>query len=151
MAFRTLYGHYEFLVMSFGLTNAPVVIMDLMNNVCKLYLDKFFIVFIDDILINSKTKEEHEVHLKLILKQIQEEKLDAKFSKCKFRLEEKDKKFDWGEEQEKVFQSLKDALCSAPNLFLHDGLDDFVVYCDASGQCLGCVLMQGSKVIAYAS
>ncbi|GKG09958.1 putative reverse transcriptase domain-containing protein, partial [Tanacetum coccineum] len=66
-AFRTRYGHYEFQVMSFGLTNAPVVFMDLMNRVCKPYLDKFMIVFIDDILIYSKSKEEHEEHLKIIL------------------------------------------------------------------------------------
>ncbi|GJR31620.1 putative reverse transcriptase domain-containing protein [Tanacetum coccineum] len=66
-AFRMRYGHFEFTVMLFGLTNAPAVFMDLMNQVCKPYLDKFVIVFIDDILIYSKTKEEHEVHLKLVL------------------------------------------------------------------------------------
>ncbi|GKB29367.1 putative reverse transcriptase domain-containing protein, partial [Tanacetum coccineum] len=65
-AFRTRYGNYEFQVMSFGLTNAPVVFMDLMNPVCKPYLDKFVIVFINDILIYSKTKKEHKEHLKLI-------------------------------------------------------------------------------------
>ncbi|GJW06120.1 putative reverse transcriptase domain-containing protein [Tanacetum coccineum] len=67
IAFRTRYGHYGFKVMPFGLTNAPAVFMDLMNRVCKPYLDKFMIVFIDDILIHSKNKEEHEGHLKLIL------------------------------------------------------------------------------------
>ncbi|GJR23719.1 putative reverse transcriptase domain-containing protein, partial [Tanacetum coccineum] len=87
-AFRTRYGHFEFTVMPFGLTNAPAVIMDLMNRVCKLYLDKFVIVFIDDILIYSKTKEEHEVHLKLVLESLRKEKLYAKFSKCEFWLEE---------------------------------------------------------------
>ncbi|GJZ59942.1 putative reverse transcriptase domain-containing protein [Tanacetum coccineum] len=83
-AFRTRYGHYEFQVMPFGLTNAPAVFMDLMNRVCKPYLDKFVIVFIDDILIYSKNKEEHEEHLKLILELLRKEELYAKFSKCEF-------------------------------------------------------------------
>ncbi|GKC96696.1 putative reverse transcriptase domain-containing protein, partial [Tanacetum coccineum] len=79
-AFRTRYGHFEFTVMPFGLTNAPAVFMDLMNRVCKPYLDKFVIVFIDDILIYSKSEEEHETHLKTILDLLKEEKLYAKFS-----------------------------------------------------------------------
>ncbi|GJX43929.1 putative reverse transcriptase domain-containing protein [Tanacetum coccineum] len=83
-AFRTRYGHYEFQVMPFGLTNAPAVFMDLMNRVCKPYLDKFVIVFIDDILIYSKDKKEHEEHLKAILELLKKEKLYAKFSKCEF-------------------------------------------------------------------
>ncbi|GJW75349.1 putative nucleotidyltransferase, ribonuclease H [Tanacetum coccineum] len=83
-AFRTRYGHYEFQVMPFGLTNAPAVFMDLMNRVCKPYLDKFVIVFIDDILIYSKDKEEHEEHLKAILELLKKEELYAKFSKCEF-------------------------------------------------------------------
>ncbi|GJW31826.1 putative reverse transcriptase domain-containing protein [Tanacetum coccineum] len=87
-AFRTRYGHFEFTVMPFGLTNAPAVFMDLMNRVCKPYLDKFVIVFIDDILIYSKSKEEHEVHLRLVLELLRKEKLYAKFSKCEFWLEE---------------------------------------------------------------
>ncbi|GKD47839.1 putative reverse transcriptase domain-containing protein, partial [Tanacetum coccineum] len=85
-AFRTRYGHYEFQVMSFGLTNAPAVFMDLMNRVCKPYLDRFVIVFIDDILIYSKSRKEHEGHLKLILRLLKEEELYAKFSKCDFWL-----------------------------------------------------------------
>ncbi|GJW46788.1 putative reverse transcriptase domain-containing protein [Tanacetum coccineum] len=84
-AFRTRYGHFEFTVMLFGLTNAPVVFMDLMNRVCKPYLDKFVIVFIDDILIYSKTKEDH---LRLMLDLLRKEKLYANFSKCEFWLQE---------------------------------------------------------------
>ncbi|GJT71241.1 putative reverse transcriptase domain-containing protein [Tanacetum coccineum] len=83
-AFRTRYGHYEFQVMPFGLTNAPAVFMDLMNRVCKPYLDKFVIVFIDDILIYSRNEEEHANHLRIILELLQKEKLYAKFSKCDF-------------------------------------------------------------------
>ncbi|GJY80248.1 putative reverse transcriptase domain-containing protein [Tanacetum coccineum] len=85
-AFRTRYGHYEFQVMPFGLTNAPTVFMDLMNQVCKPYLDKFVIVFIDDILIYSKSEEEHAEHLKLILELLKKEELYAKFPKCEFWL-----------------------------------------------------------------
>ncbi|GJZ75610.1 putative reverse transcriptase domain-containing protein, partial [Tanacetum coccineum] len=80
-AFRTRYGHYEFQVMPFGLTNAPAVFMDLMNCVCKPYLDKFVIVFIDDILIYSRNEKEH---LKIILELLKKEELYAKFSKCEF-------------------------------------------------------------------
>ncbi|GJX35703.1 putative reverse transcriptase domain-containing protein [Tanacetum coccineum] len=87
-AFRTRYGHFEFTVMPLGLTNAPLNFMDLINRVCKPYLDKFVIVFIDDILIYSKSKEEHKVHLKLILELLKKEKLHAKFSKCEFWLQE---------------------------------------------------------------
>nr|GEV74062.1 putative reverse transcriptase domain-containing protein [Tanacetum cinerariifolium] len=83
-AFRTRYGHYEFQVMPFGLTNTLVVFMNLMNRVCKPYLDKFVIVFIDDILIYSKNKQEHKEHLKLILELLKKEQLYAKFSKCEF-------------------------------------------------------------------
>ncbi|GKB36794.1 reverse transcriptase domain-containing protein [Tanacetum coccineum] len=83
-AFRTRYGHYEFRVMPFGLTNAPAVFMDLMNRVCKPYLDKFVIVFIDDILIYSRNEKEHEEHLKTILELLKKEELYAKFSKCEF-------------------------------------------------------------------
>nr|GEX03845.1 putative reverse transcriptase domain-containing protein [Tanacetum cinerariifolium] len=82
-AFRTRYGHYEFQVMTFGLTNAPAVFMDLMNRVCKSYLDKFVIAFIDDIVIYSRNKEEHANHLMIILKLLRKEKLYAKFSKFK--------------------------------------------------------------------
>ncbi|GJX55264.1 putative reverse transcriptase domain-containing protein [Tanacetum coccineum] len=83
-AFKTRYGHYELQVMPFGLTNALAVFMDLVNQVCKPYLDKFVIVFIDDILIYSKNKKEHEEHLKAILEFLKKEELYAKFSKCEF-------------------------------------------------------------------
>nr|GEX15565.1 putative reverse transcriptase domain-containing protein [Tanacetum cinerariifolium] len=86
-AFRTRYGHYEFRVKSFSLTNTPAVFMDLMNRVCKPYLDKFVIVFIDDILIYSKNKEDHEKHLKTILELLKREQMYTKFSKCDFYLE----------------------------------------------------------------
>ncbi|GJS18858.1 putative reverse transcriptase domain-containing protein [Tanacetum coccineum] len=184
-AFRTRYGHFKFTIMPFGLTNAPAVFMDLMNRVCRPYLDKFVIVFIDDILIYSKTQEEHVEYLRLVLGLLKKEKLYAKFSKCEFWLRgvqflghvingnqihvdssmieavknwkaprtptEKCKTFDWGEEQELAFQTLKDKLCNAPVLALLDGLEDFVIYYDAFGIGLGCVLMQRGKVITYAS
>nr|GEU53141.1 putative reverse transcriptase domain-containing protein [Tanacetum cinerariifolium] len=84
IAFRTCYGHYEFQVMPFGLTNTPVVFMDLMNRVCKPYLDNFMIVFIDDILIYSKDEKVQEEHLKAIPELLKKEELYAKFSKCEF-------------------------------------------------------------------
>ncbi|KAL5540174.1 hypothetical protein UlMin_045925 [Ulmus minor] len=85
-AFRSRYGHYEFLVMSFGLTNAPAAFMDLMNRVFKEFLDRFVIVFIDDILVYSKSAEEHEEHLRLILQTLRDHQLFAKFKKCEFWL-----------------------------------------------------------------
>ena len=83
-AFRTRYGQYEFVVMPFGLTNAPAAFMRLMNEVFHDYLDKFVIIFIDDILIYSKTEVEHKAHLKLVLERLRNQKLYAKFSKCSF-------------------------------------------------------------------
>ncbi|GKD44943.1 putative reverse transcriptase domain-containing protein [Tanacetum coccineum] len=87
-AFRMRYVHFEFTVMPFGLTNAPALFMDLMNRVCNPYLDKFFIVFIDNILIYLNSKEDHEVHLKIVLELLKKEKLFAKFSKCDFWLQQ---------------------------------------------------------------
>ncbi|XP_019244806.1 PREDICTED: uncharacterized protein LOC109224738, partial [Nicotiana attenuata] len=83
-AFRTRYGHYGFLVMFFGLTNAPAAFMHLMNNMFQPYLDSFVIVFIDDILVYSGSQEEHAEHLRIVLQRLGEEKLYAKFSKCEF-------------------------------------------------------------------
>ncbi|GKC72521.1 putative reverse transcriptase domain-containing protein [Tanacetum coccineum] len=161
-AFSTRYGNFEFTVMTFGLTNAPA------------------------------SKEEHEVHLKLVLELLEKEKFEginvdpikieavknwkpsktpteirrflglagyyrrfiANFSKIAKHLTlltQKDKKFEWGDEHENAFQTLKDMLCDAPILALPEGIDDFVVYCDASNQGFGCILMQRNKVIAYAT
>ena len=83
-AFRTRYGDFEFTVMLFGLTNAPAAFMDLMHMVFHPYLDRFVVVFVDDILINSETKEDHEDHLRVILQTLRDHQLYAKFSKCEF-------------------------------------------------------------------
>ncbi|GKC38131.1 putative reverse transcriptase domain-containing protein [Tanacetum coccineum] len=172
-AFKTRYGHYEFQAMPFGLTNAPAVFMDLMNRVCKPYLDKFIIVF----LIYSKNKQEHEEHLKLILELLKKEELYAKFSKCELWIPKVqflgymidsqgihvdpakiESIKDWSSpkslteiRQFLVFQLLKQKLCSAPILALPEGSKDFIVYCDASIKGLGVVLMQRENVIVYAS
>ncbi|GJW82839.1 putative reverse transcriptase domain-containing protein [Tanacetum coccineum] len=131
-AFRTRYRHFESTVMPFLLTNAPSVFMDLMNRVCKAYLGWFVIVFIDDILAYSKSKEEHKVHLKLVLESLSKEKLYAKFYKCEFLLEEvhflghvdpsKSEAVRNGMiilrivsvEQEEAFQTLKNDWCDTP-------------------------------------
>ncbi|CAA0825701.1 Uncharacterized mitochondrial protein AtMg00860, partial [Striga hermonthica] len=86
-AFRTCYGHYEFVVMPFGLSNAPAVFMDLMNRVFHPFLDQFFIVFIDDILVYSRSIDQHKEHLRIVLETLRREKLYAKFSKCEFWLD----------------------------------------------------------------
>jgi hypothetical protein len=86
-AFRTRYGHYEYVVMPFGLANAPAAFMDLMNQVFHDFLDQFVVVFIDNILIYSKGLEEHEDHLRWVLQRLREKRLYAKFSKCEFWLD----------------------------------------------------------------
>ncbi|KAI3725205.1 hypothetical protein L1987_64983 [Smallanthus sonchifolius] len=214
-AFRTRYGHFEFRVMSFGLTNAPAAFMDLMNRVCRPMLDRSVIMFIDDILVYSKNEGDHACHLKEVLEALKKEKLYAKFSKCAFWLREvqflghvinpngimvdpakittvrdwdipktpteirsflglagyyrrfiqdflkiaspltkltrKEEKYEWGLKQDDAFKELKEKLTQAPVLALPEGNEDLVVYSDASGQGLGCVLMQRGRVIAYAS
>jgi hypothetical protein len=214
-AFRIRYGLYEYTVMSFRLTNAPVYFMYLMNKVFMKYLDKFVVVFIDDILIFSKTEEEHEKHLRMVLEMLRSNQLYTKFSKCEFwltevaflghvistggilvepskvkdvlnwmaptntleicsflglvgyyrrfikdfskiakpmtRLLEKNKDFDWTEECQVSFEELKKRLTSAPVLILPDITKKFDIYCDASRQRLGCVLMQDGQVVSYAS
>ncbi|GJW87370.1 hypothetical protein Tco_0162710 [Tanacetum coccineum] len=130
---RTRYGHFEFTVMPFGLANALEVFMDLMN----------------------QSKEEYEVHLKLVLELLKKEKLFAKFSKCEFWLQEVHFLGHVVNSNrihvDPTFRTLKENLCNAPILSLPDGSRDFVVYCDASNQGFGCVLMQRGKVIAFAS
>ncbi|KAE8667867.1 Detected protein of unknown function [Hibiscus syriacus] len=214
-AIRTRYGHYEFLVMPFGLTNAPAAFMDLMNRVFRPYLDQFMVVFIDDILIYSRTEAEHDEYLKIVLRTLREHRLYAKLSKCEFWLQEvsflghiisargvqvdpskieaimnwkrpknvseirsflglagyyrhfvegfsiiaspltkllrKNMLFDWGEAQQERFEKLKAVLTQAPVLIQPESGKDFTVYSDASHSGLGCVLMQESKVVAYAS
>ncbi|GJY35298.1 putative reverse transcriptase domain-containing protein [Tanacetum coccineum] len=168
-AFRTLYEHYEFQVMPFGLTNAPVVFMDLMNRVCKPYLDKFVILFIDDILIYSHNKEEHTYHLRIILDLLKKEKLYAKFSKCDFWISimqflghvidsqgihvdpakiEAVKNWASSTTPTEIRQFLK--LCEALILALPEGNDDFVIYCDASLQGLGaCTVFTDHKSLQH--
>ncbi|WVZ51621.1 LOW QUALITY PROTEIN: hypothetical protein U9M48_002748, partial [Paspalum notatum var. saurae] len=214
-AFSTRYGLYEYLVMSFGLTNAPAFFMYMMNSVFMNELDKFVVVFIDDILIYSKNEEEHREQLRIVLTRLREHKLYAKFSKCAFWLKEvsflghilsekgvavdpskvesvlnwkqpesvteirsflglagyyrrfikdfsktakpmtsltkKNAKYTWSPNCEEAFQSLKRSLTTAPVLAQPDVTKPFDVYCDASGNGLGCVLMQEGRVVAYAS
>ncbi|WRX16227.1 Reverse transcriptase domain - like 10 [Theobroma cacao] len=201
--------------MSFRLTNAPTTFMDLMNLVVKPYLDKFVVVFIDDILIYSKSRKEHEQHLKIVLQILREHQLYAKFSKCEFWLESvaflghvvskdgiqvdskkieavekwprptsvteirsfvglagyyrrfvkdfskivtpltkltrKDTIFEWYDACENSFEKLKACLTTAPMLSLPQGTGVYMVFCEASGVGLRCLLMQHGKVITYAS
>ncbi|WVZ79921.1 LOW QUALITY PROTEIN: hypothetical protein U9M48_027444 [Paspalum notatum var. saurae] len=193
-AFSTRYGLYEYLVMSFGLTNAPAFFMYMMNSVFMNELDKFVVVFIDDILIYSKSEKEHEEHLMIVLTRLREHKLYAKFSKCAFWLKERvdpskvKDVLNWkqpetvteirsflglagyyrrfikdfskkrkandlaNEEKCQIPMELKlKLLTSAPVLAQPDVTKPFDVYCDASGNGLGCVLMREGRVIAYAS
>ena len=214
-AFRSRYGHYEYVVMPFGVTNAPALFMDYMNKIFRPFLDKFVVVFIDDILIYSKTHEDHVQYLRTVLGILMEEKLYAKLSKCEFWMREvqflghvisslgilvdptkvdvvlqwerpksvkkitsfvglagyykrfiegfskivaplthltrKDQPFAWTYKCEESFQELKKRFTSAPVLVIPDTSKSFEVYCDASYQGLGSVLMQEKKVVAYAS
>ncbi|WMV38958.1 hypothetical protein MTR67_032343 [Solanum verrucosum] len=172
MTFRTRYGHYEFLVMSFGLTNAPATFMSLMNGVFKPFLDSYVIVFIDDILVYSKSEEEHADYLHIVLGVLGKQMLYAKFSKCEFWLTsvvflghvvskegvlvdpqkiEAEIPFEWTEKCEESFQKLKTLLTTTPILALPVEGKIFIVSCDASRSGLGVVLMHDKNVIAYAS
>ena len=214
-AFVTRYGRYEYTVMSFGLTNAPATFSRLMNSVFMEYLDKFVVVYLDDILVYSKSEKEHEEHLRLILMKLREHRLYAKFSKCEFWISEvtylghvisakgiaidpekvkaiveweppktvkqvrsflglasycrrfvenfskiakpltdltkKDKKFIWSPQCDESFNLLKSKLTSTPVLVGPDTSKPFQIFCDASLQGLGAILMQESQVVAYAS
>ncbi|KAL0445917.1 UNVERIFIED_CONTAM: Transposon Ty3-I Gag-Pol polyprotein, partial [Sesamum latifolium] len=177
--FRTRYGHYEFVVMPFGLTNAPAAFMSDEQDIT--FFDQFVIVFIDDILIYSRSPKEHEQHLWTVLQILREKQLYAKFSKCEFWMEEiaflghvvlkegkickgflcgretfdqfieENTPFNWNDRCAQSFEELKRRLTSSPILALPSGDGGYVVYTDASRQGLGCVLMQHGKVIAYAS
>ncbi|GKB10204.1 putative reverse transcriptase domain-containing protein [Tanacetum coccineum] len=176
-SFRTRYGHYEFQVMPFGLTNVHAMFMDIMNRVCKPYLDKFVIVFIDDILIYSCNKEEHEYHLRIILELLKKEKLYAKFSKYDFWISTvqflghvidnrgihvdpaKIKAVkDWASPTKPTeirqflglagyYRRFIKKLCKAPILALPEGNNDFIIYCDASHQGLRAVCLKPEERI----
>ncbi|GJZ47475.1 putative reverse transcriptase domain-containing protein [Tanacetum coccineum] len=134
----TRYGHFEFQVMPFGLTNVPAVFMDLMNRVCKPYLGKFFIVFIDDILVYSKDEEEHGKHLKIILELLKKERFGVHVDPAKIEAIK-----NWA-------APTTPTEVSTPILALPEETKDFVVYYDASLKGYGAVLMQREKVITYA-
>ncbi|WVZ49194.1 hypothetical protein U9M48_000571 [Paspalum notatum var. saurae] len=173
-AFSTRYGLYEYLVMSFGLTNAPAFFMYLMNSVFMNELDKFVVVFIDDILVYSKNEKEHEEHLRIEVAFLGhilsakgvavvdpgkvEDVLNWKqpqtvtdTDKAYDSINPKNAKFAWSPKCEEAFGTLKKLLTSAPVLAQPDITEPFDVYCDASGSGLGCVMMQEGRVIAYAS
>ncbi|GJW72493.1 putative reverse transcriptase domain-containing protein [Tanacetum coccineum] len=147
-AFRTRYGHFEFTVMPFGLTNAPAIFMDLMNRLrevqflaCKYWENR---IHVDPSKIEAvknwkapRTLTEVRSFLGLAGYYRRFIENFSKIAKSLTILTQKCKTFDWGEEQELTFQTLKDKLCNAPVLALPDGLEDFVVYCDASGIGLG--------------
>ncbi|GKE37243.1 reverse transcriptase domain-containing protein, partial [Tanacetum coccineum] len=150
-AFRTRYGHYKFHVMPFGLSNTPAVFMDLMNRVCKgIHVDPAKIEAVKNWAYPTTPTEVHQFlglagYYQRFIKDF------SKIAKSLTELTQKNKKYIWGENQESAFQLLKQKLCEAPILALPEGNDDFVIYCDASHQGLGAVLMQREKFIAYAS
>ncbi|KAL4279073.1 hypothetical protein GQ457_03G013180 [Hibiscus cannabinus] len=148
----TRYGHYEFLVMPFGLTNAPAKFMDLMNRVFQPYLDQFVVVFIDDILVYSRSEAEHDDHLRIVLQTLKDNRLYTKLSKCEFWLSEVTFLGHVVSADGQIsFKKLKSVLTQAPILVQPESEKDFVVYSDASHTGLGCVLMPDERVVAYAS
>nr|GFA15808.1 putative reverse transcriptase domain-containing protein [Tanacetum cinerariifolium] len=142
-AFRRRYGNYELQIMPFGLTNAPAVLMDLMNRVCKPYLDKHVIdskgIYVDPAKIESikdwaSPKSPTEIRQFLGLAGYYRRFIEgfSKIAKSMTKLTQKNVKFDWGEDEEAAFQLIKQKLCSAPILALPKGSENFIVYCDAS-------------------
>uniref|UniRef100_A0A2N9ES05 RNA-directed DNA polymerase n=1 Tax=Fagus sylvatica TaxID=28930 RepID=A0A2N9ES05_FAGSY len=178
-AFKTKYGLYEWFVMPFGLTNAPSTFMRLMNHVLRAFIGRFVVVYFDDILIYSKNLEEHVMHLKSVLEILRKEKLFANLKKCTFCTdklvflgfvvskrgievdEEKVKAIQewptpttisqWGKEQEKAFNLIKEKLTNALLLVLPNFAKTFEIECDASGIGIGAVLMQEGHPVAYFS
>ncbi|XP_026429283.1 uncharacterized protein LOC113325298 [Papaver somniferum] len=174
-AFRTHDGHYEFLVMPFRLSNAPATFQRLMNHIFRPYLRKFFLVFLDDILIYSSNMQDHIKHLSLVSEILRKHQLFVKEPKCTFAQPsvgylvhvissegvavEQDKidsllkkdAFLWTEEATSSFRSLQHALTTTPVLILPDITKEFYLECDASGTCSGAVLMQTGRTIAYYS
>ncbi|GJT51600.1 putative reverse transcriptase domain-containing protein [Tanacetum coccineum] len=162
-AFRTRYGHYEFQVMPFGLTNAPAVFMDLMNQTKqehKEHLKLILELLKKEELYAKFSKCEFWIPKVQFLGHVIDSLASyyrrfiegfSKIAKLMTKLTQKKVKFDWGDKQEAAFQLLKEKLCSAPILALPEGVENFIVYCDASHKGLGVVLMKNEKVIAYAS
>ncbi|GJS58032.1 putative mitochondrial protein [Tanacetum coccineum] len=164
-AFRTHEGHYEFLVMPFGLTNAPLTFQSLMNTVFNPFLRKFMLVFFDDILIYSKSMEEHGNHLELVLQVVQDNTLFAKKSKCSFAVYQveylgdiifaqallKKNAFKLNDAAELAYNQLKKAMMEAPVLALPNFDQEFVIKTDASGTRIRVVLCQNGHPISYLS
>ncbi|GJV57225.1 retrotransposon protein, putative, ty3-gypsy subclass [Tanacetum coccineum] len=160
-AFRTRYGHFEFHVMSFGLTNAPTVFMDLMNRICTILshvidrsgADNFDPAKIESIKSWAAPTTPTEVRQFLRLAGYYRRFIEgfSLISKPLTKLTQKNKKYEWGKEEEEACQTLKQKLCSAPILALPEGTEDFVVYYAASLKGYGSVLMQRENVISYAS
>ncbi|GKF04935.1 putative reverse transcriptase domain-containing protein, partial [Tanacetum coccineum] len=156
-AFQTRYGYFEFTVMPFGLTNAPAVFMDLMNrflghvvNENGIHVDPNKIEAVKNWKAPTTPSEVWSFlglagYYRRFIANL------SKIAKPLTSLTQKNQKYEWGKKKEEAFQTLKNNMCDALILSLLDGIEDFVVYCDASNQGLGCVLMQRGKVIAYAS
>ncbi|KAK1645909.1 hypothetical protein QYE76_063714 [Lolium multiflorum] len=149
-AFKTKFGLYEWLVMSFGLTNAPSTFMRLMNHVLREFIGKFVVVYFDDILIYRRNESDHTIHIRHVLQVLRDNQLYGNLEKCTF-CKDKGVVFEWGAAQDHAFDELKRLLTSAPLLALPDFNKQFEIECDASGIGIGGVLMQEGRPIAYFS